>query len=253
MKTSAIRTSAIVGIAVAALFGAAAQAADLQPYMKASPTPLFSWTGCYIGGNVGYGWQYNRPFDPAFPTFSVGSDFGSGVGGGGQLGCDYQLSGPWVVGIQGLFDGTGVNGSHTVPFAYSGDNTEVMSFKTTWFATLTGRVGYAVQPQSLLYVKAGAAWAHINYTDVDPTPPAFSGQANATPAGWTIGTGLEYAIQRNISLFLEYDYADFGTQNVNLTYACAGGCAFANPYLYQETHRLQTVLVGMNYRFGLGR
>lgn len=215
--------------------------------------PVSNWTGCYIGGNVGYGWQYNKPYDPAYPTYDLGSNTGTGVVGGGQVGCDYQLSGDWVVGIQGMFDGAGVNGSYIVPFAYAGDNTETMTFKTDWFATLTGRIGYAVLPQALLYFKGGAAWAHTNYSDTDPSGavyPPFSGQARSTPSGWTIGGGAEYAFTRNWSVFVEYNYVDLGSRDVALTYNCGGGCGFANPYTYKETQNLQMVLVGLNYRFG---
>jgi len=230
----------------------AATAADM-PLKASLAAPPPSWTGCYIGMNVGYGWQYNRPFDPTSPTLSVGSDISSGVVGGGQLGCDYQLSSRWVVGVQGMFDGASVTGSHGVPVAYAGDTGETMSFQTNWLATVTGRIGYAVQPQTLLYVKGGAAWARIDYTDIDLTGivfTPFAGQASATPIGWTVGGGLEYAVTRNGSLFIEYDYADFGSRTVNLTYNCGATCGFTNPYPYQETHRLQTVLVGLNYRLG---
>jgi outer membrane immunogenic protein len=247
----------VAGIAIAACCGAPALAADLPinaPVFKAPvAAPVYSWIGCYIGGNVGYGWQGNKPSDPSF-SGDIGSDTGSGVVGGGQVGCDYQFSGSkWVVGIAGMFDGAGVKGSHSVPFAYAGDSAETMTFNTDWFATLTGRVGYAVVPQALLYFKGGAAWAHTTYSDVDPsgaTYAPFSGQANATPSGWTIGGGTEYAFRPNWSVFVEYDYIDLGSRNVALTYNCGAGCGFANPYTFRETQNLQTILVGLNYRFG---
>ena len=103
-----------------------------------------------------------------------------------------------------------------------------MTFNTDWFATLTGRVGYAIVPQALLYVKGGAAWARATYSDVDPsgtTYAPFSGQASATPSGWTIGGGTEYAFRPNWSVFVEYDYIDLGSRNVALTYNCGAGSA----------------------------
>jgi outer membrane immunogenic protein len=93
----------VAGIAAAAFYGAPALAADLPVKAPArayvAPAPLFSWTGCYIGGNIGVGWKALRSSDPdgdveADKTFS-------GFVGGGQVGCDYQ-SGPWAVGIQGM-------------------------------------------------------------------------------------------------------------------------------------------------------
>ncbi len=45
------------GAALAALVaGGAANAADMPVY-KAAHVEVFSWTGCYIGGHVGYGWK----------------------------------------------------------------------------------------------------------------------------------------------------------------------------------------------------
>ena len=51
----------LAGLALSALLAAPALAADLPARMpvKAAPAPIitvFSWTGCYIGGHVGYAW-----------------------------------------------------------------------------------------------------------------------------------------------------------------------------------------------------
>jgi outer membrane immunogenic protein len=246
----------VAGIAIAACCSAPALAADLPAPLFKAPVaaPVYNWTGCYIGGNVGFGWQHNGPSDPIFGG-DVGSDTGTGAVGGGQVGCDYQFSGSkWVLGIQGMFDGSGVRGSHGVPFSYAGDTTESMTFNNDWFATVTGRIGYAVVPQALVYFKGGAAWARNTYSDVDPGgAPPFSGQGSATPSGWTIGGGTEYAFAPNWSVFVEYDYVDLGSRNVALTYNCGAGCGFANPYTLRETQNLQTILVGVNLRFsGIG-
>ena len=34
---------------------------------------------------------------------------GSGFAGGGQIGCDYQFAGGWVIGFRNMFDGTSNN------------------------------------------------------------------------------------------------------------------------------------------------
>ncbi len=236
-------------------FSGSAFAADVSPGFV-STVPVPSWTACSIGANAGLGWQYNSAYDPlAFQ--STGRDTGLGVVGGGQIGCDLQFAGSWVVGIQAMFDGAYVNGTHTVPFSYSGDYSETMSFKTTWFGTATGRIGYAFLPPALLYLKGGVAWAHINYTDADPdavyglSPSGqyvlyqspYSGQAAATLSGWTAGIGLEYLFRPNWSVFLEYDYIDLGTHNVTLNYNDG------SQYTYQVSHNLQMMQVGFNYRF----
>src|SRR5580704_4032719 len=226
----------LLGTAMALALGAGASAADLPPmpgpgpvYSK-GPPPMWGWTGCYVGGNIGFGWQNNSAFDPQL-GLDTGTDTGTGFVGGGQVGCDYQFWGGWVVGIQGMFDGASVSGSHL----YTGSATETLGTKTPWFGTFTGRIGYAFMPQTLVYFKGGAAWARNDFTDVDPlNAPPFAGQASATRSGWTTGVGVEWAFQRNWSLFAEYNYLDFGRQNVALTYNCGAGCGFANPYTYSE-------------------
>src|SRR5262249_55519438 len=71
-----------------------------------------SWTGCYVGANVGGGWASNSSNDVAGAVTGVaGADLGShtagGFIGGGQIGCDYQ-AGVCVFGLQGMFDGSGM-------------------------------------------------------------------------------------------------------------------------------------------------
>jgi len=251
----------IVSAALSALIGiGAASAADLpRPYTKAPVVvpAIYTWTGCYVGGNLGGGWQRTTATDVdpsnAGAFSDAGTDRGSGVVGGGQIGCDYQFASNWVVGVQGMVDGADVHGSHIAPFAYAGDNTELISPATDWFGTLTARLGYAVSPQALLYVKGGAAWVHTNYSDADPANPlgpSYSGGASSTRTGWLIGGGGEYLLTQNWSIFAEYNYIGLGTKTLAFTYNCGAVCGFNDPYLYSEKQNLQTLLVGVNYRFG---
>lgn len=212
------------------------------PLSVMPPAPLWSWSGCYVGANVGDGWQKNHSFDPNIP-FDAGMDTGSGVVGGGQLGCDYEI-GTLVVGAEGRFDGSGVTGSHP----YTGAPLETLGFTTDWFATQTARIGYAVLPQALLYGKGGVAEARLSYSDVVPT--LFSGSASRVRVGGTVGAGVEYAVLPNLSVFAEYDFTGFDTHLTTLTYTSPIPF-LAVPYAYDETQNLQTVLFGVNYKFNL--
>ena len=98
---------------------APATAADLGPrpvYKALQPAMVtvrvFSWTGCYIGGNIGWGWGREtvsvpdlgeRTGVPALAGVSLGPVTGntSGVLGGGQIGCNYQFAENWVIGVEG--------------------------------------------------------------------------------------------------------------------------------------------------------
>lgn len=253
----------LAAVAAAVVFSHAANAADLPrkaPAYAPPPAPVVTWPGCYIGGNVGYGWGKNQVTDfITVPGFDVGSETGTGVVGGGQIGCDYQFAGTgFVVGIQGMFDGSGVKGSLRpngagLPLAQNPVGftaNEILEFKTEWFATLTGRIGYSVQPQTLVYLKGGVAWAHNKFSDGDLNLALpYFGEATATRSGWTIGGGFEYAFLRNWSLFVEYNFIDLGSRHFIVNYVTSNP-GIANPYGYDVKQNLQTVLFGVNYRFG---
>ena len=235
-------------IAAGAFCGATALAADMA--VKApppSPVAAPSWTGCYSGGNVGYGWAPKQWSDAGGEFASHTAD---GVVGGGQLGCDYQ-TGTWVFGIQGMFDGSGMRGeSHKVDGAL-GPNIYDQS-QVLWFATLTGRIGYTVQPTTLLYVQGGIAWVHDNYKECCLTTAETTddGTATLTPSGVTVGAGLEYMFLPNWSVFGEYDYIGLGTRSVTFT---PTGLTTGGPFVYDIRQNVQTVLVGLNYHFGSAR
>src|ERR1700682_3603630 len=107
-------------VALTALVAAPAMAADLaRPVYKAAPPPpvyAYSWTGCYVGGNVGGVWGNKGWFDydPRDVTFgrSDGTHNPSGFIGGVQAGCDYQFAGGFVIGIAGDYDWTNASAEH---------------------------------------------------------------------------------------------------------------------------------------------
>ena len=260
MKHSKLIVSAAA--AVSAMLGiGAASAADLpaRTYTKAppmAPVMVSNWSGCYIGGNIGYGWQRTTSTDAqpgTLPPLDAGTETGTGAVGGGQVGCDYQFASNWVVGVQGMFDGAAINGSHLAPFVYAGTNTLTFTTKTNWFGTLTARIGYAVTSQALLYFKGGAAWVNSDYTDADPSGKIFvpySGQASTTGPVGPSAAVENSSLSPNWSVFAEYNCIDLGSKTLANTYNCGAVCGFANPYLYSEKQNLQTVLVRLNYRWG---
>src|SRR5215470_14916111 len=85
----------LLGTGVLVALANAATSADLYTKARPAPAPImpppFSWTGFYIGPNIGASWEY---FDIANPLTSL--SFGSGTRsafiGGGQVGFNYQVS-----------------------------------------------------------------------------------------------------------------------------------------------------------------
>jgi outer membrane immunogenic protein len=89
--------------------------------------PAFSWTGCYIGGNIGGGWGREAASAPFLaPGISVTGDT-SGVIGGGQIGCNYRFAPNWVIGIEG-------DGSAAIPIS---TNRPGMNFRQCWDSPTT--------------------------------------------------------------------------------------------------------------------
>ena len=101
-----------------------ALAADM-PMKSEAPyvDPRFSWTGCYVGGHVGGGMGRKDMTDPVQlvqdSLIAPGTTTGvttvttspTGAVIGGQIGCDYQFSSNFVIGIEGTASGTTMRGS----------------------------------------------------------------------------------------------------------------------------------------------
>lgn len=248
---------ALIAAISAIAFTPIASAADLPvraPVYKApvAITAAPIWTGCYVGGNVGYGWAPKKWNDPLFAAPIAGelaSHSADGVVGGGQIGCDYQ-SGVWVLGVQGMFDASGMKGHSLNTFALAEGFAVTDTSRVSWIATLTGRLGYTIQPITLLYVKGGAAWVRDKFDECCLAPnvdAVLDGFANVTRTGWTVGVGLEHKFAPNWSAFVEYDFIGLGTRSVAFT-----GINGFGPFTYNIDQDIHSVLVGVNYRFSGG-
>ena len=227
--------AAVAAVAVLSV-SQAAFAADLPHRMPAAPIalPAPSWTGCYVGGNIGAAWG-RASIDAATGGGISGTN--AGFTGGVQIGCDYQFAGTgWVVGIRDMFNGASLSTSGVIPAGplagATGDS------KIRWVNTLTGRVGYAVVPQSLIYFQAGGAWARFDQTVT--LGGVQIGQFGNNKGGYTVGGGWEYKFAPNWSAFLEYNYIDFGT---------SGGVTTTGVAVNLKRD-MQQFLVGLNWRFG---
>ena len=234
--------------ALASLIAAPAMAADLPvKYRPPPPVYVFSWTGCYVGGNIGGLWVNKDVTGPFGGTVSAdGSSWAAGVQGG----CNYQFAGGWVVGIQGDYDWANAGFSRdTSGFFFN--NPSTIDFRVRSVASLTGRVGYAWD-RFLGYVKGGGAWERDELT-VDFFNTGVIASRSETRSGWTIGFGGEYAFTNSITGFVEYDYYNFGNRSNDVV--CGLNACFANtfdlPISVKETKSV--FKVGLNYLFGQGQ
>jgi outer membrane immunogenic protein len=216
---------AAVAISMPGLMGSALAAdLDVKTPWKAPPAPAFSWSSCYFGLHAGGAFASKDITDPVQlaqdGVLGAGTTTGlattrlspNGAVIGGQLGCDYQFAPNWVAGIEGSASGSTLKGSTTVglPAGFPGDQALVTS-RTDFLPSVTGRLGYAID-RTLLYGKAGVAWASSKYMVVGSVEgTGFGFEGFDTRTGWTAGAGVEWAFSRNWSVNLEYDYYSFGS------------------------------------------
>jgi outer membrane immunogenic protein len=251
------------GMVVAAALSGSAFAADLPPrsYNKAPAmaASVASWSGLYIGGNVGYGWG-NADTAFSFSNFEIDNTAldtkSKGVTGGAQIGYNWQM-GAIVTGLEADIQSSGIKGS-TGPSPFF--NTDARAFvpgeflsteqKLSWFGTVRGRLGATVTPDLLLYATGGLAYGHVDasantFFSSDIQSPASVSQ---TKAGWTVGAGAEWMFARNWSAKVEYLYLDLG--NASAIGRPSGLPPDALPRAaYTWNTRENIVRAGVNYHF----
>ncbi len=253
MKRHVVASVGLVGIAALVAVGSASAADVLKPVYKAPPpAQVLNWTGVYVGGHIGWGGvkeDYTlQTFGPGASSIPIGSVNGidrDAFLGGAQIGYNWQ-TGHWVLGVEGDWSWTKNDGQTAV--AGTGGTTTTTSADTNWYATATGRVGYAWDSW-LVYAKGGAAWMNADYSSSTTITGVGSGNSNnnsSTRSGWTVGAGVEQAFAGNWSWKLEYDYMDFGTKNYNFTTTVAGVTNTATNAFDTQVH---VVKLGINYRF----
>lgn len=242
---------AVTLVSSVALYGVPAKAADLyggmkdDPYIAPAP-PVFSWTGYYVGLQTGYEWnraKHQLSFDDdALDIIGSGTTRPSGWIGGGYTGYNWQ-SQNWVFGVEGDFEGGNLSDSRT--WTYPEGNTQIKS-KLRWQGSLRGRVGWAAN-KTLLYMTAGWAFASAETSarvDFDNGPIDVLGQGTSTKTlnGWTVGGGVEHAFSNNMTLRLEYRYADYGSTSSSIT----DGVSIGSQSVDLDTHAIR---VGAGWKF----
>jgi outer membrane immunogenic protein len=274
------RTSFAMTVAALALSIAPAVAADVSrfppPTRFLPPTPvlrIYNWTGCYLGAQLGAAFADNNVNGELAGFLVIQKDGATNATGGGQVGCDLQFARNGVVGAQiegawtNLVASQGVKGSSGTLGVGQVNLFGNLIFKANAIASATGRIGYAVNFDSmagLFYLKGGAAFVDYDSpsfngaltvcTAFDPVKNTCTGASlnnaiafsapSANRFGWTIGVGTEWAIVDNWSVFGEWDYMNFGTNNITLTDANLGSSQVS---VKQQINVLKLVF---NYRFG---
>jgi outer membrane immunogenic protein len=224
----------------------AASAADMAVKARPVVAPvLYNWQGCYVGANVGGGWDKIDTFrvqdDVVGPNVAnYGREKDSAFIGGGQAGCDFMAGKDLVFGVQGMGDFGSLSGRHQLTDfpAFSETN------KLDSIVTATGRIGYLWTPQFLGYGKVGVAFLHSKNSVFTPAG-VLTESASFWQPGMTAGVGGEWMFAPHWSVFAEWNYIwteDDFAQHFTPTPRFVGETINVRP-------RVQTIQVGVNYKF----
>jgi len=213
-------------VAVTALTGTYAFAADMGVPPAPAPAPVYNWTGWYVGVNAGASMGKVKTDFNVAPVHveTTGPDFDvfgfsqsrtlspDGFIGGGQIGYNWQVSPLWVGGLEADFQGALEKDSDTFTrdfdFRVSGNpvegtNVTDASAKIEWFGTVRLRAGYLWGNGDVFtYVTGGLAYGKVDVEATSTTSGFLGNSANSfsvlhtlghsnVNTGWTLGYGTE--------------------------------------------------------------
>jgi outer membrane immunogenic protein len=240
------------------------------PIAPAPPVPVFTtWTGIYVGGQIGYAWSSGNldfagvdPFSAAGISSSLSSS-AQGIIGGAHVGYNFQIN-QLVVGLEGNVDGTSISNTVNASFPGVFGGTIVAAQTSSDIqGSIRARLGLALD-RVLLYATGGVAFGGFStsysFTGNNNALAAlnggnsFSGQNafSTTKTGWTAGGGIDYAVTDNWSIFAEYRYTQFGTVSnpgiAGTAFSTVTGLsgAFLNATRSLNQNQVQ---VGFSYKF----
>ena len=198
---------ALAGLVLLGAIGAA-RAADIPGISRPYAAPAraygaYNWMGLYIGANLGYQWGDIAPAEPSGGAFGL------------QAGYNWQHS-QLVLGVE-----------TDVQWSDAEDVVGPLKFGNTWFGTLRGRLGYAMN-NVLIYGTGGLAYGGVELTS--------GGRSQSqTEFGWTLGLGAEVGLTQNWTAKVEYLYFDLTNHR----------------YFTGTSHGLESSLLraGVNYKF----
>ncbi len=267
------------GVALITLgFVGAAAAADMP--IKAPPIVVSNtWTGFYVGGDIGGGdfknsQSFTQTADPnlnpigiVFDPVNYSSTGTWGLTGGIHAGYNWQLSPSWLVGAEADFDKAQVGntpaqtnltfGGVAIPpcnGAPANCRALLMSQNLEYTASVRGRLGY-IWGSTLWYGTAGAVWANeersgsVTGTTFNASSIAMSGHHN--DSGWVAGGGVEFMATANWLLRIEYLHYQLGggTTTTAACTSCQFGI-FAGPGNFTYSSSTWDVLrAGLSYKF----
>ncbi|WP_062011609.1 outer membrane protein [Aureimonas sp. AU4] len=192
-----VRRVMMVAMALVPLAATAALSADaVLPDPSAPIAPdVYTWSGPYAGGFVGYNFAN---FDTKGAASIDGEGAVGGVYAGYNLQTDRLVYGAEIDAGASDVDAGGFNYATGVP----------ISANSTAFGSLRARVGIAMDP-ILLFATGGVALSNQKMS--------LGGfEDDNTHVGFTVGAGVEAQVAKGVTSRVEYRYSDFDSKNYDL-------------------------------------
>ncbi|HEY7248518.1 MAG TPA: TonB-dependent receptor [Xanthobacteraceae bacterium] len=241
---------------------------------KDAVATAWTWTGFYIGGNVGRS-TGNLSTDTLYsdymgnPLFGTGTSFKHYSGfGGAQAGYNWQ-AGIAVAGLEAdvVYTHQRTTGAPACPGAICNPAITVMGFDAPvpvvhehnldWFGTVRARLGAAATPDLLLYSTGGLAYGEVDHQgtiygagiDVNGSiiPAANMFSNRMLREGWTAGGGLEAHLGGNWTGKAEYLHVDLGHASAPFASLFSNSTPLTIAFNSHITEDL--VRLGLNYKF----
>ncbi|WP_455479618.1 outer membrane protein [Bartonella sp. B23] len=271
----------ITASAFAFVSASAVHAADVIVPQNPTPVapvivaPTFSWTGFYVGGQIGSFSSKTKMdilsagkripvsenFVPKPSGFIAGLYAGSNIdiGNGLVLGVDtdimwsdkddtktlttYEIAQNHIAYVNKMLQDAGIDLGGKVLKA--GDKrVNSFTYKEKWAGATRVRIGFAAE-RIMPYVAGGIAYARlqdissISITEKDTGQVIASGKLfdeSKTFTGYTLGAGVDFAMTNNFIVRAEYRYSDFGKKK------------FSNEK-YETSYKTNDFRVGVAYKF----
>jgi outer membrane immunogenic protein len=220
-----------------------------------------TWTGWWVGANVGGAWSTadsnvvgTDTFSAAFLSFAaangvpLGASLGKGgFAGGVEAGYDYQINSV-VLGVIGRFDWLDTSDTQNTLIALNrGRNNLTVSYngQVEDLGVLLAKIGFAVPNTGFqVYADAGGAIGNVKSgASVATNGFNWAMSDESTRVGWSVGGGIAYLITPHWSVNFDYQYADLGHSKT--TGSILGLIGVEQDIAW----KVQTATVGAHYRF----
>ncbi|MCZ2328089.1 outer membrane protein [Bartonella sp. F02] len=232
MKIKSLMTASVVALVSVS----ASQAADVMvPREVVSDVviaPEFSWTGFYLGGQVGgfktdntlktksvAGSEWEKTAKELFPKmssamFGLYAGYNVGLGQNFVVGVDTDVVFANAKSKDKTVNSSTPSQDADVSERAANGNNSGQVWKTKWSGATRARVGYAFD-RVMPYVAGGVAYAQVKSPFEDSAnsvakKSSDNKKVSKTMVGFTIGGGVDYAMTDSVILRAEYRYSDFG-------------------------------------------